>query len=160
MSEKVSFFEDLAVYQRARALANEVYRVTRLSPFSRDFGLVDQVRRAAVSVLSNIAEGFERGGNAELIQFLFIAKGSCGELRAQMTLGADQQYVDERTSERLVGDCRRVSAMLSNLITYLRSSDYRGPKHAPPRISAELKATLDKYRCKSPTKADPRALEP
>lgn len=77
-----SSFEDLKVWQKARELANLIYSVTRQETCSRDFGLVDQIRRAAVSVISNIAEGFERGSYTEFIQFLYIAKGSCGEVRA------------------------------------------------------------------------------
>lgn len=79
-------FEELHVYQRARDLANAVYAITRTGPFARDFGLADQIRRAAVSVMPNIAEGFERGTSTEFIQFLYIAKGSCGEVRAQLQL--------------------------------------------------------------------------
>jgi len=142
---QVNSFEELAVFKRARALVNEVYQLTRQPEFRRDRGLVDQVRRAAVSILSNIAEGFERGGNVELIQFLYVAKGSCGEVRAQLMIAGDQQYFDAETHERLQGDCRRISAMLSNLIAYLRRSSMRGPKHAPPKISKELQTMLSKY---------------
>ena len=116
MKERVRNFEDLAVYQKARGLAKEVYQLTRNGTFSGDHGLVDQVRRAAVSVVSNIAEGFERGGNAELIQFLYIAKGSCGEVRAQLLITFDQQYIEQATFDRVNDECRRISAMLANLI--------------------------------------------
>ncbi len=95
MSGTVQQFEDLAVYRHARELVNEAYRITRLSAFVRDRSLVDQVRRAAISVASNIAEGYERGSNNELIHFLYIAKGSCGELRAQIGVAKDQDYLDE-----------------------------------------------------------------
>src|SRR3972149_11525247 len=113
MKERVRNFEDLAVYQKARGLANEVYQLTRNGTFSGDHGLVDQIRRAAVSVVSNIAEGFERGGNAELIQFLYIAKGSCGEVRAQLMIARDEEYIDAATHERVHDEARRVSAMLA-----------------------------------------------
>jgi four helix bundle protein len=138
METRVDNFEELGVYQRTRALINEVYRLTRVALFSRDRGLCDQVRRAAVSILSNIAEGFERNGNPELIHFLFIAKGSCGEVRAQLLIASDQQYMDAETYARLHGDCRRISAMLSNLIAYLRRSSMRGAKFAAPKLSKEL----------------------
>lgn len=78
------YFEDLHIYQRARELVNAIYTVTRDSDFRRDSSLVDQIRRVSVSIMSNIAEGFERGGKAEFIQFLYIAKGSCGEVRGQL----------------------------------------------------------------------------
>ena len=80
----VRYFEDLEVWKEARRLTNEVYATTRDTGFSKDFGLRDQIRRAAVSVMSNVAEGFERGGNQEFVQFLYIAKGSCGEVRSQL----------------------------------------------------------------------------
>ena len=89
MSDKVRNFEDLAVYQKARVLVREVYQITREESFARDVGLCDQIRRAAVSVVSNIAEGYERGSNTELIQYLYIAKGSCGEVRAQFMIACD-----------------------------------------------------------------------
>ncbi len=76
--------EELHIYQRARELTNAVYALTREAAFARDRGLVDQVRRAAASIMSNVAEGFERGSTTEFIQFLYIAKGSCGEVRAQL----------------------------------------------------------------------------
>jgi four helix bundle protein len=129
MAGKVRDFEDLDVFQKARELAGQIYTITGQGRFSRDFGLVDQMRRAAVSVISNIAEGFERGGNPELIQFLYIAKGSCGELRAQLIIALDQGYVTKETYDPLVDMARHVSIMLKNLAAYLKKSAYRGPKH-------------------------------
>src|SRR3972149_2298810 len=102
-------FEQLHIYQRPRELTNAVYGLTREPAFARDFGLVDQLRRAAVSIMSNIAEGFERGGTAEFIQFLYIAKGSSGEVRAQLQIAADQQYVSESDHDRLCDLARRPS---------------------------------------------------
>ena len=75
---QVRNFEDLEIWKDARALTREIYQLTRDSKFSKDFALRDQIRRAAVSIMSNIAEGFERGGNQEFIQFLYVAKASCG----------------------------------------------------------------------------------
>ena len=77
-------FEDLEIWKEARGLTQAIYRLTRDSRFSKDFGLRDQIQRAAISIMSNIAEGFERGGNQEFIQFLYVAKGSCGEVRSQL----------------------------------------------------------------------------
>ena len=125
-------FEELHVYQRARELANAIYALTRAAPFERDRSLADQIRRAAVSVLSNIAEGFERGTTPEFVQFLYIAKGSCGEVRAQLTLAHDQQYVSDADRDRLIDLARRISGMLSNLIAHIQGSRYRGEKHARP----------------------------
>jgi len=90
---KVQGFEDLHVYQRAREVTNRIYELTRNNSFARDFRLVDQIRGASVSIMSNIAEGFERGTNAEFVQFLYVAKGSSGEIRAQLTVAFDQSYI-------------------------------------------------------------------
>jgi len=125
-------FEDLHVYQRSRELTNEIYRLTRQGAFSRDRGLADQIRRAAVSILSNIAEGFERGAKTEFIQFLYIAKGSCGEVRAQLGVAHDQQYVPDADYARLLDLVRRIGGMLSNFIAHLQGTDYRGGKFARP----------------------------
>jgi four helix bundle protein len=134
MSRKVKNFEDLAVYQKTRNLAGRIYSLTRQPAFAKDYGLADQIRRAAVSIISNIAEGFERSGNPELIQFLYVAKGSCGEVRAQLMIACDQQYIDKPTYESLVDESRRVSAMLSNLIGYLKKSGCKGSKYKNCRI--------------------------
>lgn len=115
-------FEELNVYQKARQLTNEVYTLTRKSSFSRDFGLVDQVRRASISVMSNIAEGFERGTRPEFIRFLFISKGSCGEIRAQLEIAKDQGYLSESEHIRLRESTKMVSGMLSNLITSVKKA--------------------------------------
>jgi four helix bundle protein len=130
-------FEDLHIYQEARQLANGVYAVTRNVSFARDLGLVDQVRRAAVSVMSNIAEGFERGAKAEFVQFLYIAKGSCGEVRAQLQVAMDQQYLEAGEFTRLYALARKISSMTSNFIAYLQGSRYRGDKVERPRRQSQ-----------------------
>ena len=133
-----SSFEELHVYQRARELTNAIYGLTREGAFARDFGLVDQIRRAAVSIMSNIAEGFERGGTTEFVQFLYIAKGSCGEVRAQLAIACDQGYIGRPEYERLHDLARRISGMLSNFIAHLQTSGYRGEKFARPgRLAAK-----------------------
>ncbi|HTW92019.1 MAG TPA: four helix bundle protein [bacterium] len=124
-------FEELIVYQRARGLVNEVYALTRRPAFAKDWGLADQIRRAAVSIMSNIAEGFERGSNVEFVQFLYIAKGSCGEVRAQLTVAMDQGYITEAECERLSDTCRIISGMLSSFINYLKGAKLQGPKFTP-----------------------------
>ncbi|MFQ5817295.1 MAG: four helix bundle protein [Terriglobia bacterium] len=113
-------FEELHVYQQARALTSRIYTLTGNSSFARDHSLRDQLRRAAVSILSNIAEGFERGTDRAFAQALVIAKGSCGEVRAQITVAFDQRYIGETQYSRVVDDCRRLSAGLAKLIRYLR----------------------------------------
>ena len=125
---QVKNFEDLEIWKDARALTREIYQLTRDSKFLKDFGLRDQIRRAAISVMSNIAEGFERGGNQEFVQFLYVAKASCGEVRSQLYVALDQGYVTDNDSEKLLQSFRRLSGMISNLITYLRQSDMKGEK--------------------------------
>jgi four helix bundle protein len=124
----VKNFEDLNVWKQARQLTQEVYRLTKTEKFLKDFGLRDQIRRAAISVMSNIAEDFERGGNQEFVQFLYVAKASCGEVRSQLYVALDQGYVTADNSEKLLQLFRRLSGMISNLITYLRESDMKGEK--------------------------------
>lgn len=144
---KAQEFEELNVYQRARELTNRVYEVTRDGTFARDFGLVDQIRRASVSIMSNIAEGFERGTNAEFVQFLYIAKGSSGEIRAQLSVAFDQKYISQADYEDLTDLCRRISGMLSNLATYLRQPRFSGRRPLKPThksLAEELNEILKK----------------
>jgi len=124
----VKNFEDLNVWKQARQLTQEIYRLTKTEKFVKDFGRRDQIRRAAISVMSNIAEGFERGGNQEFVQFLYVAKASCGELRSQLYITLDQGYATANDIEKLLQLFRRLSGMISNLITYLRESDMKGEK--------------------------------
>ena len=126
---QVKNFEDLEIWKDARALTREIYQLTREPRFSKDFALRDQIRRATVSIMSNIAEGFERGGNQEFIQFLYIAKASCGEVRSQLYVAVDQSYVTQKDCEELTKSFRRLSIMISNLIDYLRRSGMKGAKY-------------------------------
>ena len=121
---------------------------------------MEQVSRAAVSNLSNIAEGFERDGNPELIHFLSIAKGSCGEVRAQLMIASDQAYMDQSMHNRLQDDCRRISRMLSNLIAYLRRSPIKGLKYSPPKMSKEMQAMLSRYVPSVPESAGASDVKP
>lgn len=118
-------FEELAVWQRARELARDIYKETA---DWRDRSLQDQIRRAAVSVLSNIAEGFERGTNIELIQFLYIARGSCAEVRAQLYVALDAGFVERSTFNRLTDHAEAVSSMLYRFIESVKSSRFKGSK--------------------------------
>ena len=90
---RVDRFEDLVAWQKVRELTKQIYQLIRKEEFSRDFGLRDQIQRAAVSIMSNLAEGFERGGRAEFHQFVVIAKGSCAELRSQLYVALDAGYI-------------------------------------------------------------------
>lgn len=97
MSKKIERFEDFIAWQKARKLTADIYRVTSEGNFARDFGLKDQIRRAAVSSMSNLAEGFERGRPTEFHQFLSIAKGPCAELRTQLYVALDVGYLRDPT---------------------------------------------------------------
>jgi four helix bundle protein len=130
-------FEDLEVWQAARLLVRDIYPTSSAGGYVRDFGLRDQTRRSAVSVMSNIAEGFERDGNKELLQFLALAKGSCGELRSQLYVAADQGYLPPEESERQCQSAARISRMISGFMKYLRSSEMRGRNPAPRSSSLE-----------------------
>jgi len=121
-------FEDLLVWKGARELVNKIYLLTKKENFRKDFSLVDRIRRAGVSVMSNIAEGFERGSNSELIQFLYIAKGSCGEVRTQLVVAFDQKYISGEEMEQAKELAKKVSGMLSNFITFLKHSQLKGDK--------------------------------
>ncbi|MCO6451245.1 MAG: four helix bundle protein [Caldilineales bacterium] len=114
-------FEDLEVWQRARELANCVYDFSDEGLFSRDFSLRDQTRRAAVSIMSNIAEGFESRTQALFIDYLGRAKASAGELRAQLYLAQDRSYIDARQFERVYELNTGVSRQLYSLIRYLEN---------------------------------------
>jgi four helix bundle protein len=122
-------FEEIEAWQLSRELAKQIYEATKQGPFAHDYGLKDQIQRAAVSIMSNIAEGFERGGNKEFMNFLGIAKGSCGEVRSQLYVALDQGYIDKAQFEGLVQVCIRVSVMLQAFITSLRNSDFKGPRY-------------------------------
>ena len=120
--------EEIQAWQKARALCRRIYSITNDGRFARDFGLRDQIRRAAVSVMSNIAEGFERGGTGEFVQFLAIAKGSAGEMRAQLYVAHDQSYIDRHQFDELIKDVDEVSKMISGLLGYLRRSGIKGTR--------------------------------
>ncbi len=126
---KIRKCEDIQSWKRARKLANETYKVTAAGNFARDFGLRDQIRRAAVSILSNIAEGFERGGDNEFLHFLSVAKGSCGEVRAQLYVALDQAYISTSEFDTLFRSTIEVSQLISGLMRYLGGSSLRGNKY-------------------------------
>jgi len=115
MAKKIGKFEDFIAWQKSRKLTSKVYEVTKAGRFAADYGLKDQIRRAAVSMLSNIAEGFERGTPAEFHRFLTIAKGSCAELRAQLYVALDVGYLDTRKFDQLMNDAIEVGQIIGGL---------------------------------------------
>ena len=126
---KIKKFEEIESWKNSRSLTKRIYKVTSSGTFTRDFGLKDQIRRASVSILSNIAEGFERGGDKEFLQFLAIAKGSCGEVRSQLYVALDQEYLSQDEFKELSRSATEVSQLLSGLMKYLKESDLRGNRY-------------------------------
>ena len=118
-------FEELKVYQKAKDLTNAVYTLTKKVAFVKDYGLADQIRRSSVSVMSNIAEGFERGSRPDFIRFLFIAKGSCGELRAQLEIAKDQGYISEQDYIQCRDNAKNISGITANFIKHLKLNPKR-----------------------------------
>ncbi len=115
-------FEDLQVWQRARCLAVKLYRISNEGPFAKDFGLRGQIQRAAVSIVSNIAEGFDRRSNNQFAQFLEIAAGSASEVRAQLYIALDVGYVGKTKFDELFADVSEISGMLTNFMRYLKTA--------------------------------------
>ncbi len=115
MSERVERFEDIIAWQKARALTARIYQLTCEGKFARDYGLKDQIRRAAVSIMSNIAEGFERGRPSEFHQFLSIAKGSCAELRSQLYIAFDAGYLSKEVFDELMSKAIEVGRIVGGL---------------------------------------------
>ena len=126
---KISKFEDIESWKAARELTKRIYCATSCGKFATDFGLKDQIRRSCVSILSNIAEGFERGGDKEFTQFLVIAKGSAGETRAQLYIAFDQGYLTNDDFKSLCSSAAEVGQLLSGFIRYLKQSPLRGSKY-------------------------------
>ena len=145
----VKYFEDLSIWKLSRELTGRIYKITGSGEFSKDFGLRDQIRRASVSIMSNIAEGFERGGNQEFSQFLSIAKGSSGEVRSQLYVAMDQCYITQKDSEQLIDDFKKLSIMINNFMEYLKGSNYKGTKYKKPPVKSmreEVEDFLKEYK--------------
>ncbi len=118
---KIDRFEDMDVWKLSRELVKEIYSAAKTMNFSKDFGLTNQITRASVSVMSNIAEGFERKSNNEFIQFLFIAKSSAGEVRSQLYIAYDLNYITEVEFKKLLLKAETISKSISGFIKYLRA---------------------------------------
>ena len=125
---KIEKFEDLEVWRMAMECANLIYDITSVGKFSQDYVLRDQIRRAGVSIFSNIAEGFERDGNKEFCNFLTIAKGSCGESRAQAKFALQRNYISEEEYKLLSEKLLQTSRQISGFRAYLRQSEMKGRK--------------------------------
>lgn len=113
---KINSFEDIIAWQKARLLTIHVYKVSKTN---KDYGYKDQLQRASTSIMNNIAEGFERQSNKEFKKFLYIAKGSCGEVRSMLILGEELNYISSQTSKELIDLSIEISKLLSGLIKSL-----------------------------------------
>ena len=125
---KIEHFEDLEIWQEARKLCLDIKRLSNNDNFSRDFRFKDQILSSSGSVMDNIAEGFERGGNKEFINFLGFAKGSCGETRSQLYRAFDFQYISNEEFDSLLPKAISLSKKISGFISYLKTSEYKGFK--------------------------------
>jgi four helix bundle protein len=122
---KIARFEDLIAWQKARQLTKDIYTLTKTGEFARDFGLSGQMQRACVSMMSNIAEGFERGGKREFRQFLSIAKGSCAELRSQLYVAFDIQYLQKPIFDNLLKRAEEVGRIIGGLRSSIKATSDR-----------------------------------
>lgn len=130
---KVKCFEELEVFQKARELCKEIYKVTIIEPFASDYRFVQQIRAAAGSIMDNIAEGFERNGNKEFVNFLYVAKGSCGEVRSQVLRANDVGFINDAQSAKLIEECKDISKGLYHLAYNISKSGYVGYKFYEPQ---------------------------
>lgn len=124
----VKNFEELVIFQKARELSKKIYPVTNREGFKSDYRFVQQIRAAAGSIMDNIAEGFERTGNKEFLNFLYIAKGSCGEVRSQLIRANDVGYLTPEEFDELYSECRKLSAGIMNFIKEIKASYLTGAK--------------------------------
>jgi len=115
-------FEDIVAWQVGREIANAIYELTRDVSIRKDRGFVDQIRRASVSVMNNIAEGYERGSNKDFAKFLFVARGSVGEVRSMLYVAVDQGYIDQKIFHDLSEKCRKCARMIWGLIKSLKQN--------------------------------------
>jgi len=124
----VKDFEDLKIWQMARELCRDIFRITCYELFVKDYKMKDQIKASSGSIMDNIAEGFERNGNREFIQFLTIAKGSSGESRSQLYRAFDYGYIEEKEFEELRQKAKNLSQSIGAFITYLNKSEFKGTK--------------------------------
>jgi len=122
-------FKDITAWQQARELTRDIYVISNNGAFARDFGLRDQIRRASVSIMSNIAEGHERNGTGEFVQFLSMAKGSAGEVESHLCVAFDLSYLDKSAFDRLSTTTARIGRLIGALMQYLRKSGIKGGKY-------------------------------
>lgn len=124
----IKSFEDLEIWRNARGICCEIYKLRETTNLKSDYRLYDQINGSSGSIMDNIAEGFERNGNKEFIQFLSIAKASCGETRSQLYRLLDRNYLIQNDFDELYNKLTSLSKQISSLITYLQQSEFKGTK--------------------------------
>ena len=126
---KVNNFEDLRIWQMANELCLKIYGITKIDEFKYDTRFVQQIRSSSGSIMDNIAEGFERQGNKEFKNFLYIAKGSAGETRSQIIRAYNVGFIDNETYSELYNDCIRLSSSINSFIQSLKNTEYKGTRY-------------------------------
>lgn len=125
----ISKFEDIISWKEARALNIKIGKLIDSGRFKQNYRLINQIEGSAGSIMDNIAEGFERGGNREFIQFLYIAKASCGELRSQLYRAVDRNFISQGEFDSFSIHVMKISSLIQKLITYLEKSEEKGIKY-------------------------------
>jgi len=121
-------FEEIRAWQIGHKLVLRIYGISNQTPFAKDFALRDQIRRASVSIVSNIAEGYDRNGNREFLQFLSMAKGSAAEVRTHLYIARDLGYIEDGLFKELLACVSEVGRLLGALMSYLKNTGFKGPK--------------------------------
>lgn len=125
---KIETFEDIEAWKKARELTKQIYALSNDGQFARDFSLRDQIRRASVSIMSNIAEGFGRGGNKEFAQFFSTTKGSASEVQAQLYVALDANYINQEQFKHLYSETEATARLIGRLLRYLQNSNLKVAK--------------------------------
>lgn len=137
-------FEDILSWQKARVLNNKIGTLIDNGVFKSNYRLINQIEGSAGSVMDNIAEGFERSGNKEFVQFLYIAKGSCGEFRSQLYRAADRKYLNQKQFDEFYSAAFEISVFIQKLINYLEQSELKGTKYKRPNNNQPLRKPNNK----------------
>jgi four helix bundle protein len=138
--------EEIEAWKSARTLSKDIYQLIHNGTFARDFPLKDQISRSSGSMMDNIAEGFERGGNREFITFLSYARGSCGEVRSQLYRAHDRNHIADKTFNDYNNEAIRVSKMISGLMDYLITSEMKGFKYNRQTMLTPRPKSRKRYR--------------
>jgi four helix bundle protein len=157
----IKSFEELEIWKMARSFSKKVFDLTCNGKFARDFSLKDQINASTGSVMDNISEGFERGGNREFINFLSYAKGSIGESRSQLIRAFDRNYIDEESLTIFKAEAIELGNRIGSFMSYLQRSDYKGSKfHEPQPSYGEQPETLTRNPKLETRNFEPGTLNP